>query len=184
MTWLEQTYDPRRDLHDTIHTFDEESYSSDSTTSNPESMFDITTWDSPLNCALLDSHKVNGLSKSAAGMAPTTRMTRLAIFASASAACLTILLNVEHILNTILILLLFAPYPPRLRHSRFILLIPLIGHDSVRTKAKSEFVLIFSAMSAMSFLDWNSIGSSFSAINTTTPPDEATGSDICADSHH
>lgn len=186
LAWVDQTYSPRRDLHDTTHMFDQEveSYSSSSAAPNTEDMFDTTgrdstVRDSPLDFVLLDSHKVNGLSRSAAGMASTTRMKRLAKLAFASAACLAILFSVEHILNTILILLLFAPYPPRLRHSRFILLIPLIGHESVRIKAKSEFVLIFSTVSAMSFLDWNSIKSNFS---TTTPPQEAADFDVHANS--
>jgi hypothetical protein len=133
---------------------------------------------------LLDNEVIDNSAELVEGVTLTTRTKHLATFVFASTIFLTVLLNIESVLNTILILLLFAPYPPPLRHSRFILLLPLLAHESVELKAKSEFVLIFSMLSALSLLQLNSDGNTSSGNNdnnTTTPLHHPGGSDLYAE---
>ncbi|KAK5056627.1 hypothetical protein LTR84_012159 [Exophiala bonariae] len=115
-----------------------------------------------VNFRLLDDEMIDNSPDFVEGVTSTTRMKNLATLVFVSTIFLTILLNIDRTLNTMLIVLLFAPYPPPLRHFRFILLIPLLAHDSVEIKAKSEFVLIFSTISALSLLEWSSVSNASS----------------------
>ena len=65
-----------------------------------------------------------------------------------------ILLNFSAILDTLLILLLFAPYPPVFRYARLMVMIILVMHGSVTVMAKMECILICSGASISGIIDW------------------------------
>ena len=54
--------------------------------------------------------------------------------------------------DTLLCLLLFMPYPPYLRFARWVLLLPLLGYDTVQGKLESA--LVFGILSTTTTIDW------------------------------
>lgn len=188
--WLDQTYGSQSGFHNNhrsagppqvvnpktdIHAFEDNDngHTYDSTASSTEERLNDIRIDCaheglPMNVTLLNDERTENSPELATGMTSSRRMRNLATFALASTIVLTILLSLDYILNTILILLLFAPYPPPLRLLRFGLLIPLLAHESVQIKAKAELVLIFSTLSASSLLDWHYVGGGLSDRKTIT----------------
>jgi hypothetical protein len=161
-------------------TFDDDGYTSESDGSaNDKASFEQEQRESTDGESLLDFNPLS--DDRVTDTTPRTGMRRgLAQFTFAIVGLLMITVNIEHILNTILVLLLFVPYPYPLRHSRFVLFALLLAHGSVPVKAKSECILIFSIMSALSGLDWASAWNRV-RIGTRRPLQVAVDSDVGGD---